>query len=68
MTPRRAVAELLCTAGAFAPAAARADVAGPDDSVQQAFGPLAPAAWYPGAFTSAGDPAGGPSRERAACR
>jgi hypothetical protein len=58
MTPLRAVVALLGTAALaamFAGSTATADVAGPDDSIQQAFGPLQPATWYAGAFKSDGD-------------
>jgi hypothetical protein len=58
MTPRHAVAALVVAgalAGMFTGSTAMADVAGPDDSTQQAFGPMQPATWYAGAFKSEGD-------------
>ncbi len=58
MTPGRALAAFVCTASlatALGAGAADADVAGPDDSIQQAFGPLAPATWYAGQFKGDGD-------------
>src|SRR5439155_4622419 len=47
---------ILCALGALAIAApATADVAGPDDSLAQAFGPLQPGVTVSGAFTSPDD-------------
>ncbi len=58
MTRSRAAIALVAAAlaaGALATPAALGDVAGPDDSVQQAFGPIQPGTWYAGAFVRSDD-------------
>ncbi|HEU0317030.1 MAG TPA: hypothetical protein VFR49_06855 [Solirubrobacteraceae bacterium] len=53
---RRALSGAVALAGTLAMAGpALADIAGPDDSIQQAFGPMSSGSSYSGAFVSPGD-------------